>query len=154
VGGRATATVTLLTRGGVVIEAHDLPVRATQTWYLTAPTVGGALLLLLGLANLEQSLKPLRSGRMRRLSYVGAFVSGAILGLSAVLLATGVGLSEPAVPGIVVVALLGAAAGVAAVPARVGVARRRRVQRAVRRAERSLGLPKGSHTTGRVTRDT
>jgi hypothetical protein len=155
VGGKATATVTLRTSGGTDLRTHDLPVRATQDWWFTAPAVGGALLLLLGLANLEQSLKPLRSGRMRRLSFVGASLSGAILGLGVVLLAAAVGGSEPAVPGVVATALLAAGAGAAGVPARVGLARRRRVRRAVRRAEKALGLPKGTRTTAnRVTTGT
>jgi hypothetical protein len=143
VGGPATATVSLLA-GERLLGVHELPIRATQTWYLTAPAVGGLLLLLLGLANLESSLKPLRSGRRRRLSYVGASVAGAVIGLSLVPLAGAVGAGEPTVPTVVAAGVLGAATGVAAVGARIGVARRRRVQRALRRAERSLGVTSGT----------
>lgn len=148
VGGQASATVTLRT-GNVTLREHGFGVKATQSWYLTAPFIGGVLLLLLGYANLESSLKPLRSGRTRKLSYVGAFLAGPVLGASFVLIAGALGVSEPTLVTVIVVAVLSAASGIPAVQARVGVARRRRVRQAVKRAERTLGVTTG--TTGAST---
>lgn len=146
IAGQATATVRVRDAGGV-LRAHDFAVDATQSWYLTVPGVGGVLLLLLGYANLESSLKPLRSGRTRRLSYVGAFFAGLPLAAGIVLLAGALGLREPTIPTLAVVAGLCALAGLPTVQARVGVARTRRVRQAVRRAERSLGVT--ARTTAR-----
>jgi hypothetical protein len=139
IAGKATATLRLET-GTQVVAEHDFAVDATQTWYLTLPFVAAVLLLLLAYANLESSLKPLRSGHPRVLSYVGAFFSGAIAGVGLVLLSGALGLAEPTVLGAAVTTALGALAGVAAARARIGVARRRRVRRALKRAERSLGV--------------
>ncbi len=139
VGGAATGTVTLLADDEVVIE-HELGVKATQTWYLTLPFIGAVLVLLLAFANLESSLKPLRSGRSRKLSYVGTFISGALLGVSFVLVAGALGASEPTFLSGGVAAALGAIAGVSSARARIGVARRRRVRKAVKRAEKTLGV--------------
>ena len=76
IAGYASATVTL--RGDdAVLGEQDFGVDATQTWYLTVPFVVGVLLVLLALANLESSLKPLRSGHPRLLSTIGASISGA-----------------------------------------------------------------------------
>jgi hypothetical protein len=144
VGGHATARVTLQSGDRVVAE-HDVGIDATQTWYLTAPFVLGVVLLLLAFANVESSLKPLRSGRTRRLSYLGAAFSSALGALGVVALSAAIGSAEPTVAGTVVVAVLGAAAGAAAARARIGVARRRRVRRAVRRAERALGVTAPTH---------
>jgi serine/threonine-protein kinase len=139
IGGQATATVTI-SDGDDVVGEQEVGVDATQTWYLTVPFVGGVLLVLLALANLESSLKPLRSGHPRLLSTVGAAISGAMLGASAVVFAGALGLAEPTVASGAAAAALGAIGGIAAARARVGVAKRRRVRRAVKRAERSLGV--------------
>jgi len=139
IGGPASATVVLLSGDDVVAE-HETGIDATQTWYLTGPFVVGVLLLLLALANLEGSLKPLRSGHTRKLSYVGAFIWGALGGASLVLLAGALGFSEPTVPTLIVAATLGAIGGAAAARARIGVARRHRVRKAVERAEKTLGV--------------
>jgi serine/threonine-protein kinase len=139
VAGAADARVVLL-KGDQVIAAQELAIDATQPWYLSVPFFGGVLVLLLGLANLEASLKPLRSGRPRKLSYVGSFVWGALIGVSLVALSACLGFSEPTVPTAVVVAVLGAVGGVVAARARIGVARRRRVRRAVKRAEKTLQI--------------
>jgi hypothetical protein len=139
IGGPASARLVLLS-GNEVVADQELGVDATQSWYLTVPFVGGLLLLLLALANLESSLKPLRSGHTRVLSFVGAFVSGARAGASLVVLAGPLGFSEPTVAGLIMAGVLGALGGVAAARGRIGVARRRRVRRAVRRAEKALGV--------------
>ncbi len=145
VGGEATAQITLRS-GDVVLREHGTAIRATQTWYLTLPFIGGLLLLLLGYANLESSLKPLRSGRTRKLSYIGAFLAGPLLGAGFVAMAGALGVSEPTLPVLVVVCVLAAASGFPAVRARVGVARRSRVRQAVARAEKSLGVEPGTVT--------
>jgi uncharacterized membrane protein SirB2 len=139
IAGPASATVVLLSGDRIVAE-QEVGIDAEQTWYLTMPFVGGLLLILLGAANLESSLKPLRSGRRRILSFVGAFVSGALIGVSVTVLVGALGLTEPTVPNLAVSAALGALGGVAAARARIGVARRRRVRGAVLRAERTLGV--------------
>ncbi|HEX4868474.1 MAG TPA: serine/threonine-protein kinase [Acidimicrobiales bacterium] len=139
IGGPASARLVLLS-GDEVVADQELGVDATQSWYLTVPFVGGLLLLLLALANLESSLKPLRSGHSRVLSFVGACVSGALAGASLAVLAGPLGFSEPTLASLVAAAAFGALGGVAAARARIGVARRRRVRRAVRRAEKSLGV--------------
>jgi serine/threonine-protein kinase len=149
VAGQGTA-VLQLKRGDDVLRSHDLAIDATQTWFLTVPGIGGILLLLLGYANLESSLKPLRAGRARRLSYVGAFLAGLPLAAGIVVVVGALGLREPTVPALVVAAALCAVAGIPTVRARVGVARTRRVRQAVRRAERSMGI-EPTRTTGRRT---
>lgn len=107
---------------------------AAQTRYLTAPFVVGILVLLFALANLEGSLKPLRSGRRRLLSTFGALVWGGLGGVGLVLVTGSLGLSEPTIVAAAVSAVLGALAGIASATARIGLARRSRVKRAVQRA--------------------
>jgi hypothetical protein len=142
VGGAAGATLVLSGDGteGRADQRHDFAVEATQSWYLTAPGLLGILLLLIALANLESTLKPLGTGRMRKLSFVGATLSGALIGTGLVALSAALGLAEPTVPGLVTATVLAAAAGAGTARARLGDARRRRVRRAVKRAERSLGV--------------
>jgi hypothetical protein len=139
IAGHATGTLTLH-QGDDQLEEQEFGLDATQSWYLTVPFVGGVLLILLALANLESSLKPLRSGHPRLLSTIGAAISGAMLGVSTVVLAGAVGLAEPTIAAGAVAAAFGAIGGMAAARARVGVAKRRRVRRAVKRAEKSLGV--------------
>ena len=82
----------------------------------------------------------MRSGHPRLLSTIGAAISGAMLGASMVVLAGALGLAEPTLTAGAAAAAFGAIGGVAAARARVGVAKRRRVRRAVKRAEKSLGV--------------
>jgi hypothetical protein len=140
ISGAATATVRLLSGDDLVVE-QDVGVDATQAWYLTMPFALGVLLLLLALANLESALKPLRSGHRRLLSSIGAFGSGLVAGPGLVLLAGALGIAEPTIPAAVGTAVVAAVGGVAAARARVGVAKRRRVRKAVKRAERTLSVP-------------
>ncbi|MGH9084839.1 MAG: protein kinase domain-containing protein [Acidimicrobiales bacterium] len=139
IAGPASATMVLLSGDDVVVE-HELGIDATQTWYVTGPFVGGLLVLLLAFANLESSLKPLRSGRTRRLSYVGACIWGALAGVSLVVLAGALGSSEPTMATLIAAGVLGAVGGIASARARIGVARRHRVRKAVERAEKTLGV--------------
>ena len=139
IAGQATATLTL-TGDDAQVGEQEFGIDATQTWYLTVPFVVAVLLVLLALANLESSLKPLRSGRSRLLSTIGAAVSGAMLGASMVVLAGALGIAEPTIAAAAGAAAFGVIGGIAAARARVGVAKRRRVRRAVKRAERTLGV--------------
>jgi hypothetical protein len=122
------------------VAEQDVGIDATQAWYLTVPFGLSLLLLLLALANLESALKPLRSGHPRLLSSIGAFCSGLIAGAGLVLLAGAFGLAEPTIPAAVATALVASVGGVAAARARVGIAKRRRVRKAVKRAERTLSV--------------
>jgi hypothetical protein len=139
VAGKATATVRV-SAGPNTLAEHRVGARASQTWYLTLPFAAAVLLLLLAYANLETSLKPLRSGHPRALSSIGAAVSGAIAGVGLVLLFGALGVTEPTVAGAVITAVVGGVTGAVAARARVGVARRRRVKKALKRAERALGV--------------
>ena len=139
IGGAATATVVLTSDDSIVAD-QELGIDATQTWYLTVPFVAGVLVLLLALANLESSLKPLRSGRRRIRSYIGSFLWGGLAGVAIVLLSGAAGFDEPTIVAAVITAVVGAFAGAAAARARIGVARRARVRRAVQRAEKTLSV--------------
>jgi hypothetical protein len=138
-GGATTAAVRLKSRDAVVAE-HDTPVETTQAPYLTAPFVLGALLLLLAYADLETSMKALRSGHTRIRSYIGAAIWTPVAALGVVLIAASLGFAEPTVVGTATVAVVAALGGIAAVRSRIGVARRRRVRTAVKRAEKRLGV--------------
>jgi hypothetical protein len=139
IAGHASATVTIGS-DDVELGEQDFGIDATQTWYLTVPFVAGLLLVLLALANLESSLKPLRSGHRRLLSTIGAAISGAMLGASSVVLTGALGLAEPTFAAGAAAAAFGAIGGVGAARARVEAAKRRRVRRAVKRAEKTLGV--------------
>ena len=139
VGGAATATIRLEARDEVVAQ-HELPIDAVQNPFLTAPFLFGALLLLLAYADLETSLKPLRSGHTRIRSYIGAAIWTPVAAAGLVLMAAALGLAEPTVVAIGAVVVLSALGGIALVRARIGVARRRRVRTAVKRAEKRLGV--------------
>jgi tRNA A-37 threonylcarbamoyl transferase component Bud32 len=139
VGGAATAAVRLKSRDTVVV-GHETPVDAQQSPYLTAPFVLGALLLLLAYADLETSMKPLRSGHTRVRSYIGAVIWTPVAAVGALMMATALGFAEPTTLAIGTVVVLAALGGAAAVRSRIGVARRRRVRTAVKRAEKRLGV--------------
>jgi hypothetical protein len=123
-----------------VVAAQDTPVEAGQSPYLTAPFVFGALLLLLAYADLETSMKALRSGHTRIRSYIGAVIWTPVAAVGVVMIATSLGFAEPTGVSVIVVAVLAALGGAAAVRSRIGVARRRRVRTAVKRAEKRLGV--------------
>jgi serine/threonine-protein kinase len=139
VAGYATAEVTLF-EGDEERGSQEFGADATQPWFFTLTGIGGLLLVLLAVANLESSLKPLRPGHYRIRSGIGAALSGAIAGFGLVVISGALGLAEPTVASVVVTAVLAAGAGVAATFARVRSARRRRLRRAVRRAEKNLGV--------------
>ncbi len=138
IGGSSTATVRVLSRDDLLAE-QDFPVETTQTWWLTAPFVIGLLLILLAYADLEVSFKPLRTGHRRFRSSVGAMIWTPVAAIGVLMLTTAVGFAEPTwttVAAVVGIAMVG---GLTAVRARIGMAKRRRVRTAVKRAERKLG---------------
>ncbi|HEU5084053.1 MAG TPA: serine/threonine-protein kinase [Acidimicrobiales bacterium] len=139
VGGAATADVRLLSRDDVVASQH-VGVRATQPWYLTAPFAVGLLLVLLAYAELETSLKPLRSGHTRIRSYIGAAIWCPVTVVGVLLVVSSLGLNELTRLDVAVALALGCLGGLALVRARTALARRHRVRTAVKRAEKRLGV--------------
>ena len=138
--GKVTAQVRLLQHGRELVR-HEFAFRSTSTWYLTAMGILSVLVLLIAFANLESSVKPLLRGRGQRfgrLSTVGAGVWGAVVGIGLVALSASLGVKEMSLSALVVVGLLGAAAGVLTCYVTAGVGRRRRLRRAMKRAGRSM----------------
>jgi hypothetical protein len=139
VGGSTTATVVLASGDQTLVE-HEVGVEGTHSGFLTLPFIVGVLVVLLAGANLESSLKPLANGHARMLSSIGALISGAMAGVGLVLVSGALGFSEPTVPAAIVTATLGGLTGLVVARTRVGLARGSRVRKAVKRAERSLGV--------------
>ncbi len=139
VGGSATMTVVLGAPDRPAVE-QETGITGTHSSFLVAPFIIGALLVLLAGANLESSLKPMANGQFRVLSAVGAAASGAVAGVGLVLVAGALGVSEPTIPAMAITAALGGLTGVVAAHTRARVARGSRVRKAVKRAERSLGV--------------
>jgi hypothetical protein len=123
---------------GATIVRHEFGFRSTNPWYLTAIGIGSLLVLLIAFANLESSLKPLLRGRSRRLSRVSAPIWGSVVGVGLVALSAALSVAEMTIATVVVVAGLGAIAGVASCSAAAGLGRRRRLRRAMKRAERGM----------------
>ena len=71
--GKVTGEIELRSKGETLTR-DQFPFRATNPWYLNAMGIGAFLLLLVALANVESSLKPLSRGRAHRGSRVGAGV--------------------------------------------------------------------------------
>ena len=140
VGGATEADVRLLSRGEVVAH-QEVGVDATQSRWLTGPFFAGLFLLLLAYAELEGSLKPLRSGHTRIRSYLGAAIWCPIAALGGLLVLTALGANELTELDVVVVAVLATVGGLVLVRARTGVSRHRRVRTAVRRAEQRVAMP-------------
>lgn len=138
VGGSSTATVRVLSRDNLLAE-QEVPIEATQTRWLTGPFVIGLLLILLAYADLEVSFKPLRTGHRRFRSSLGALIWMPVAAMGVLLLTTSGGFAEPTWPTVAAVIGLSMVGGLAAVRARIGMAKRRRVRTAVKRAERKLG---------------
>jgi len=139
VGGATEADVRLLSRGEVVAH-QEVGVDATQSRWLTGPFFAGLFLLLLAYAELEGSLKPLRSGHTRIRSYLGAAIWCPIAALGGLLVLTALGANELTELDVVVVAVLATVGGLVLVRARTGVSRHRRVRTAVRRAEQRVAM--------------
>jgi tRNA A-37 threonylcarbamoyl transferase component Bud32 len=137
VGGAVEADVRLLSRDELVAH-QEVGARATQAPFLTAPFAVALLLVLLAYAELESSLKPLRSGHSRIRSYVGAAIWTPVAFVGILLALAALGLNELTRADVVAVVALGAVGGLTLVRSRIGVARRRRVRIAVKRAEKRV----------------
>lgn len=148
VGGAAETDVRLLSRSTVVAN-QEIGIDATQNRLLTGPFAIGVLLILLGYAELESSLKPLRSGHTRIRSYLGAAIWCPIAAVGVLLLLAAFGFNELTEADVIAAVILSAAGGITLVRARTGVARRRRVRNAVKRAETRLGQQDSLATTSK-----
>lgn len=137
VGGAVEADVRVLSRDDVVAH-QEVGVRATQAPYLTGPFAVALLLILLAYAELESSLKPLRSGHTRIRSYIGAAIWTPVALVGVLLAMAALGRNELTEADVVAVVALGVVAGLTLVRSRIGVARRRRVRTAVKRAEKRV----------------
>jgi serine/threonine-protein kinase len=123
---------------GTTIVRQEFGFRSTSPWYLTATGIGALLVLLVAFANIETSLKPLLRGRRRRLSRLGAAIWSAVVGAGLTALSAALSVSELTTATVAVVAGLGAITGVVSCSVAIGLGRRRRLRRAMKRAERGL----------------
>ena len=137
VGGAVEADVRLLSRDELVAH-QEVGARATQAPFLTGPFAAALLLMLLAYAELESSLKPLRSGHSRIRSSIGAAIWTPVALVGLVLAMAALGQNELTRADVVAVVALGAVGGSTLVRSRIGVARRRRVRIAVKRAEQRV----------------
>jgi serine/threonine-protein kinase len=133
--GKVEGEIELRNKGEEIVTS-DFPFRATSPWYLTAMGIGSLLVLLIAAANLESSLKPLLRGRSRRISVVGGAVWGALIACSVVALSASLSIAEMTLVSLVVSGLFGAAAGISSCYVAAGMGRRRKLRRAMKRAER------------------
>jgi serine/threonine-protein kinase len=129
----------VLTGDEQTVATQEFDVEATNAWYATALGVVGIALVLAGVANLESNLRNLRQ-RRRTLSVIGAGIAGVLMAIGITAILTALGIATPTLPGVIAAAAL-SAIGVACTAVALGVlARRRRVDRAVKRAVRNLGV--------------
>jgi serine/threonine-protein kinase len=129
----------VLTGNEQTVATQEFDVDATNAWYATALGVVGIALVLAGVANLESNLRHLRQ-RRRTLSVIGAGVAGVLMAAGITAILTALGIATPTLSGVIAAAAL-SAVGVACIAVALGVlARRRRVDRAVKRAVRNLGV--------------
>jgi serine/threonine-protein kinase len=126
------------------VLAEEFPVKATNPWYTTAFGIVSLALILAGIANLETNLRNLRR-RRRTASIIGAGIAGALATLGVVGVLTATARAEPTVAGTIVVVVLGAVAVAGAATAIGVLSRRRRVNKAVKRAVRDLGVQVSSN---------
>lgn len=126
-----------LRSGGEIVVTQEFAFTAENSWYLTAMGIGSLLILLIAIANLESSVKPLLRGRSRRRSLIGAVVWSTLIGVGTVTLVAALSIAEMTILTLVVVGALSAGAGLAGYHAAVGIGRRRRLQQAMKRAART-----------------
>ena len=117
VGGQVTAKVTLYEPPGlatnVAASTHrKFPLISTHSTLRTVPGAMAAILLLFLLAYVKSAIYWLVHGQRRAFETTNLFIGGALAGITAVLIAWLFGGPEPAMRGLVVCAMLGAAAGV------------------------------------------
>jgi serine/threonine-protein kinase len=128
-----------LTGGDKTLATQEFDVKATNPWYTTAFGIIGIALVLAGLANLESNLRNLRH-RRRVLSVVGAGIAGALVAAGAIAMLAAAGIAMPTLSGVIAATALIAVAFAFGSVALGVIARRRRVNRAVKRAARNLGV--------------
>jgi serine/threonine-protein kinase len=133
--GKVEGEIELRNKGSEIVTS-DFPFRSTSPWYLTAMGIGSLLVLLIAAANLESSLKPLSRGRSRSISVIGGVVWGAVIACSVVALSAALSIAEMTIVSLLVSGLFGAAAGVSSCYVAAGMGRRRKLRRALKRAER------------------
>ncbi|SEL59183.1 serine/threonine-protein kinase [Rhodococcus maanshanensis] len=129
VAGELTGELSFL-QAGRVTQTWQFPVRTEQSALTTAAAVGVAALFLFGIAYVESFVRALRRGRRRISASIGLPLSVGVLAV-AVVGAVWVLLGrQPTVATVVVCAVLGVLAGVAAAIGAARVGRRRRYRRA------------------------
>jgi serine/threonine-protein kinase len=113
VGGHLTLSVALLDQGRTVGTAK-IPARTKQSSFVTATAGVDLLVLLFAGSYVESFLRSLRRTRRRTSATVGATLASAVFGAGLVAAAWVALGREPSVVGLVVTAVISAAAGTAA----------------------------------------
>jgi serine/threonine-protein kinase len=131
-------------RKGKELAHQEFPLSVSRGWYLTAFGIGSLLVALAGLAYLESSLRPLRRGRRRVVSFVGCGISAAVLAVGVCEFLAAAGAAWPTGPALVVVGLCCAAAGISFGMALRRAALRKGIRRAVQRAGRAYAAAPAS----------
>jgi serine/threonine protein kinase len=126
-GGTVTADLRLLA-GGATLKHQQFLAKGQQPAFLTVPGVLLVALFLFFVAYLESLMRPLRRGRRGVSGVIGMALFGAGLGATIVGLTWLLGSPEPSVTTIVVCAVCGAGAGIAASLAAIRMARRARIR--------------------------
>jgi serine/threonine-protein kinase len=135
--GNVGAKITLSSKGKPLGEA-EFPAKVKRPFFLTAMGIGSLLIILAGIAYLESSIRPLRRGRRRSLSYIGCALSLAVVAVGAAFLLAALGVANPTVPGLIALAAGAALAGGALAEVVRRRSLRKGVKRAIRRAETAL----------------
>ncbi len=125
--GTVTGDLRLLT-DSKVMQHQQFLAKGKQLSFLTVPGVLVVGLLLFFLAYIESLLRPLRRGRRGISGVIGLALFGAGFGATIVGFMWLIGSPEPSIATIVVCALAGAGAGIAASLAAIRVARRSRIK--------------------------
>ncbi len=126
-GGTATGDVKLVGANGTVSDQEFLT-QSKQTGFLTLPGVLVIGLVLFFLAYMESLLRPLRRGRRGLSGVIGMAILGAGLGADIAGLMWLLGSPEPTIATVIVCAICGGGAAVAASLAAVRIARRARIR--------------------------
>ncbi len=130
VAGNVTGTIEGRNGEDGEVLATEVPFRATQPWFATV--AGGLVVLgvLLTLAYAESNLRPLRRGRRRMSRIVGAGLTGALAGATAVLGTVVHGSTAATMATLLPAVATGGVAGLALAWFLAGRGRRRRMKKA------------------------
>lgn len=126
-GGTVTGDLKLVGANGTV-SSQEFLAQSKQSGFLTVPGVLVVGLLLFFFAYMESLLRPLRRGRRGVSGVIGMAILGAGLGADIAGLLWLLGSPEPTIPTVVVCAICGSGAAVAASLAAVRVAKRARIR--------------------------